>query len=181
MKTKVIYIHGYGSTPDSEKVRELRNHFCTVAPSVPVLYDEAYNVLYHTILDASKEQKTSLILVGISLGGYWATMMGRLFSLPSVIINPSCTPSSTLASYDNPVLTIEELKKYRGLNRTNLGHNPKIVALATDDEVLDHKVAAMMFKKAADVRLFTGPGHRFNDHEIIRSLVDEMKNSLYLP
>lgn len=177
MKTKIMYLHGYGSSPDSDKVKDLRKRYEVVSPSIPVTYRDAYREIYDAIVECSID--SNILLVGTSLGGYWATIMSRMYSLPALIINPSCDPGSTIGAYRNPLLTPEELSLYRPLVPGALGRAPKIVALAKDDELLDYRIAESLFEPVADVRVFDDGGHRFQMPERIASLVDEMLSTAF--
>lgn len=174
MKT-IIYIHGYGSTPNSDKARGLRKHFQVIAPKVPIKFFEACKVLIKCI-----DEHPNSILVGTSLGGYWASLMSEAFLIPAVLINPSCSPAETLVRYNNLELTEAEIEKYISLDPQS--GIPRIVMLAKNDEVLDYKVAEKLFTKKAKIKLYETGEHRFNDVNRITESVFELENgSFYLP
>lgn len=175
---KVIYFHGYGSSSASDKVVALREYFEDVfAPDIPLEWDKAEVYLKDFCSKLLNKHTTSFVFAGTSLGGYWATRMSDYFGVPSVIINPSVTPATTLQSYRNPALTIPELIKYIPLTPEN--RSPRTVLLAMDDEVLNPQIAAKFFK-FADVKFFSSGGHRFNSINIIRDNIIEIANLDYL-
>ena len=176
-KSKIIYLHGYGSSPSSEKVKSLQEHFDVYAPNVPLLFDEAFESL---ITELKNLKSLDVVLVGTSLGGYWASLLSEMFKIPAIIINPSCSPNKTLAKYKNVALTDLELSKYKDLDLKS--SVPRIVLLAEDDEILDYRIAEQLFKPIAEVKLFESGGHRFNEVEIIAKYIIELQNySIYLP
>ena len=177
-KFKVVYLHGYGSSAQSNKVLELGKIFDVSAPNIPIKYDDAVELLTTYLTDLSKE--SNLILVGTSLGGYWAGVMSDKLGIPAVLINPSCSPKTTIDRYNNVELTQTELDKYIPLAPSNL--TPKIVLLAKNDDVIDYQIAKTLFDPVADVRVFEDGGHRFNDINRIALVINDLNNSnFYLP
>lgn len=173
--SSIIYLHGYGSTPNSDKVLALREYFTVFASSIPIKFDDGYKILKEFILT-----KPDAILVGTSLGGYWATIMSDVLLLPAVLINPSCSPKNTLHKYNNPELTEVELKKYIPLAPKN--NIPRIVLLAKDDDILDYRIAEKLFESKAKVNIYENGGHRFNYINRITDAITELENeSFYLP
>lgn len=175
---KVIYLHGYGSSSASDKVAGLREYFGDVyAPDIPIYWDEAETLLKKFIQSVIDIDARQTVIAGTSLGGYWATRMADHFRLPSVIINPSCTPASSLRKYlpDFPIL---ELIKYLPLDPVNA--SPRTVLLSMDDEVINPKVARMMFKPFADIVEFQKMGHRFESINIIADYIIETAGLDYL-
>lgn len=173
----VVYFHGYGSSANSDKVTELKKHFSEVySTNIPLDFDEAQKHLIDEIYKLLYSGR-QLLFVGTSLGGYWATRMSNYFKVPAVIINPSCSPRTTLQRYGVPSSTFE---KYVDLECT-VGV-PRTVLLTKDDDVLDYKVAHSLFTGIACVKLFESGGHRFNQINTIVENINELHNgSWYLP
>jgi uncharacterized protein len=90
----IFYFHGLNSSPNTDKVSRLKEHFTDVyafqidpdpAVSLPYLHEE--------ITKALKEYPgVSPIFVGTSLGGWYATELGFEFGASVVAINPSYAP-----------------------------------------------------------------------------------------
>ena len=92
----LLYIHGFASSGFGNKAQQLRAESARrcvkfASPSLPVAPDLAYNTLQQWIECADVSG-----LVGSSLGGFYAAKLGAQFNLPTVLINPSTRPSSTL-------------------------------------------------------------------------------------
>lgn len=175
---KVIYLHGYGSSSASDKVTGLREYFWDVyAPDIPIYWDEAETLLKKFIQSVIDLDQRQTVIVGTSLGGYWATRMADHFRLPSVIINPSCTPATSLRKY-LPEFPVPELIKYLPLVPMNVAS--RTVLLSMDDEVINPKVAKMMFSPFADVVEYPKMGHRFNSINIIADHIIETAGLDYL-
>jgi len=85
MSRPLLYIHGFASSAHSHKAAVLHRHFGKVfAPSlshIPRLAVETLEEFIRALPD-------SPLLVGSSLGGYYALYLSQHFRLPAVLINP---------------------------------------------------------------------------------------------
>lgn len=92
-KTTVLYIWGYGSSPESNTIKYLQNSLGNKYNVVSDYYAQ-YNPV-DALIDIKniiKETKPDVI-VASSLGGYLAL---HIYGIPKVIINPSLYPSKDL-------------------------------------------------------------------------------------
>ncbi len=167
----ILYIHGFGSCGDSNKTRLLKVHFGedkVLAPDVPVAPEEAMAFLDKLI----KEHDISM-LIGSSLGGFYATALSNTFDINAVLINPSCHPYRTLAPYvgENRYWCNDETFEWKGeylmqlariAETMQLPGTELMVLLQTDDEVLDYKIAAEIYKEYL-VIIEEGGNHRFEN------------------
>jgi hypothetical protein len=105
MKTLVVYFHGLGGSPNSSKVKDLRDAgFLVEAPSIPVdpvkaeatLDDFLDRVITKHYYDGSF---TKVVFVGTSLGGFWAARMGEKWDATQVLVNPAMSPEISLKKY----------------------------------------------------------------------------------
>ena len=94
---KYVYIHGFNSAydPASVKVQALQQ----IGEVTGVTYN-SFNT-YPSIFDDLLAQipQRDVVLVGTSLGGFWAAEMARHLGLLSVIINPAIEPRVSLRKY----------------------------------------------------------------------------------
>lgn len=170
----VLYCHGFASSfdPDKPKVRELER----VAPVRGVTVDYARPPVeaFNAHLDALKGAERPLI-VGTSLGGFFAAWVGSELNLPFVAINPSIRPFRSLRAYLGEgvthfgapfLLTEEVVDAYRDLPFRTDG--PGRVVLDMGDEVIRSQNT---LDAVTDLPVLTFPGgsHRF-DH--MAELVD---------
>ena len=123
---RVIYFHGFASSPNGSKVDMLRQAGFTVsAPDIDIDPDiaEPYLIEFikqEGIKNTDKDRKCCL--VGTSLGGFWAARMGELFEAAAVLINPAMHPEVSLRKFIGPytnystgeqkILTAEMVAKY---------------------------------------------------------------------
>jgi len=170
----IFYFHGFASSGSSWKVESLKETLSGVkifAPTWPV--DPAGVVEFYD--RESALQGKPRLLIGSSLGGFYALYLACRDHLPAVLINPSVTPWRTLAGYvgthkryysgdsfewktdylETLELMGEELKGF-GSNEGNLHF-----FLAADDEVLDLQVIPGLFPGAGTIRFFDNCGHSF--------------------
>lgn len=167
----ILYIHGFASCGESTKTHLLKAHFGeanVLSPDVPVEPDAAIAFLTRLI----EKNKISL-LIGSSLGGYYATWLAKKYALKAALINPSTQPYTTLAPYvginrfwcsNKPfewkASYLHQLKRY---DTEKLSSIPALkVLLQTGDEVLDYRSAAAKFRDF-DVTVEEGGNHRFEN------------------
>ena len=103
-KQKLLYLHGFNSSPQSQKAllisQYMVEHNCSqqlICPQIPVVPEEAKSFLEHLVENTL--EVSPLSFVGSSLGGYYATYLAEKYSGPAVLINPSVKPFETLMPY----------------------------------------------------------------------------------
>jgi predicted esterase YcpF (UPF0227 family) len=167
----ILYIHGFASCGDSTKTRLLKSHFGeahVLAPDIPVEPEVAIDFLEGLI----EENKVGL-LVGSSLGGYYATFLAKRYGRKAVLLNPSVKPYETLEPYvginrfwcsgepfEWKASYLDQLGRYE--THDLHGMPALLVLLQTGDEVLDYKVAAQKYRDF-DVVVEEGGNHRFEN------------------
>lgn len=165
----ILYFHGFGSCSESTKPRLLKARFGAenvVSPDIPVEPDKAVEYIGELI----RKFRPSL-LIGSSLGGYYATFFAEYHGLQAALINPSTRPYETLAAYvgtnhhwcsgepfEWKAAYVKQLRCYdRDIHRGKY-----LVLLQTGDEDLDYRLAEK--KHAAhDVVIEEGGNHRFEN------------------
>jgi len=167
----ILYIHGFASCGDSTKSRLLKAHFGeseVLAPDIPVEPDAALRVLRLLI-----ETHNITLLIGSSLGGFYATALSGEYMLDAVLINPSVHPYQTLAPYvgTNSFWCSGELFEWKSAYLQELARIAEtmrlpdvrlLVLLQTGDEVLDYRVAEAVYRDY-EVVVEAGGNHRFEN------------------
>lgn len=178
-KIRILYIHGFNSSPASAKAR-LFSRYCDergIALSVPELsYDPAKAM---AMLEAIvKEWGEVNLLVGSSLGGYYATYLSEKYNLKAALVNPAVSPYKHLSeeflgkqtnyytgeSYELGLEHVDSLKK--------LDVDPVIrpdnflLLVQTGDEVLDYRLAVEKYQGASQI-IQPGGDHSFNGFESV--------------
>lgn len=165
----ILYLHGFASCGDSTKTRLLKTYFGeenVIAPDLPVDPEEAIRLIKRLIFEHNVD-----LLIGSSLGGFYATYFAELYGLKTVLINPSTQPFITLAPYvgtnhywcsGEPFeFTREHLHRLFefavGQLKTPQNY---LVLLQTGDELLDYTKAAEKYSGAV-FSVEEGGNHRF--------------------
>lgn len=114
MQKKVLYIYGYGSSPESSTCKWLKNNLPnTIVYSFGYVQADPENSIPY--LCSLVEELNIDIVIGSSLGGWYAMHVASICSLPSILINP--VTDSTLEQVVNYVSNhdshiVENLVKY---------------------------------------------------------------------
>lgn len=161
MKKTAIYIHGYGSSGNTETAVNLRAmlepEFQVLSPSYsgsdPVAAAKSISELLDTHAD------TNPVVVGTSLGGFFANYFGRVKNLRTVVINPALTPSTSLEKYNEPA---EVLTAYAALEKEvveSLNAPVRAVVIGLKDDVVDPHTNGLTLRDNTQT-IFLDMGHR---------------------
>lgn len=165
----ILYIHGFASCGDSNKTKLLRENFNGVlCPDVPVDPDEAIAFLQKLIIANNID-----LIIGSSLGGFYASYFAEKFEIKTVLLNPSTQPFLTLAPYvgENTFFCSGEsfqwtkdhvAKLWSYAISQNSIKSPVLVLLQKGDEVLDYTKAQEVYKNY-EVIIQEGGNHRFEN------------------
>lgn len=91
----VVYIHGFNSSPASFKAQHVRKAWLQLGlPEHQLLIPDLHHHPEQAIaqLRAAIEQLDQPILMGSSLGGYYATYLAQQYNLKALLINPAVRP-----------------------------------------------------------------------------------------
>lgn len=104
----IIYIHGFGSSGRGMKSLRLRDFFVSkkraiIAPSLSYIPELAIDTLEQLIHSYDEE----IVLMGSSLGGFYAIYLAEKYGLKAILINPAVDSSKTLKR----VLNLEKTAK----------------------------------------------------------------------
>lgn len=184
MTSKLIYLHGLNSAPQSTKAQTLKAHVdampeairpSLLIPALPHRPAEAMSMVGHMI-DTIGPQ--GLTLIGSSLGGYYATWLAERYAIDyvkAVLINPTTGPTRDLkpymgrqrnlytgAEYD---LTDDHLREFLKLKVDRLTEPERyLLMVETGDEVLDYRLAIGHYAGAYQLVL-GGGDHAFQHFE----------------
>jgi hypothetical protein len=172
----LIYIHGFNSSSQSGKSRELAAWMAArglgesfVCPDLPHRPAEAIALLEGLIAACRGPAK----LMGSSLGGYYAAWLAEKHGLRAVFINPcvGChaklvdqvgKPQKNWHSGDEYEFTAQHVTELNALQVERLTRPENYLLLAeTGDEVLDYREAVTYFDGAKQIVL-DGGDHGFS-------------------
>lgn len=174
---ELIYIHGFNSSPQSQKARDTAAWLAVHRPElrlrVPTLpYDpEAAILLLEKTVQSCHDAPG---LIGSSLGGFWATVLAERLGLRAVLINPAVRPHQLLSAYlgenrnyhtgETYVLEPRHVEILRALEVEQISRPQDLwVLLETGDETLDYRQAVSYYAGCPqDVR--EGGSHAFDSY-----------------
>jgi hypothetical protein len=169
MDITIVYLHGFASagagSAKAEALKEIFHDQLVLAPNLPDRPSETVPFL----ADYLGKLEGPVMLVGSSMGGWYASCFGGRFQWPVALINP-------LVELAEPELFLGEHENYYTGNRFTLdeadlaalavlqplpGASPTLVLLDMNDEVLDAEKAIAAYKGRGIVVAWPGGNHRF--------------------
>ena len=175
----VIYLHGFLSSPESQKATQalefVKANYPELTLEIPQLanYPSDAAAIIEQII--AKHGGKKLRFIGSSLGGFLATFMLEKHSGKAVLINPAVRPFDLLVDFlgehinpytqQNFLLEHQHIAQLRQLDTATL--QPKSdywVLLQTADETLDYRQAQSKYQ---DYKLSIEPGgdHSFQNFQ----------------
>lgn len=177
----LLYIHGFNSSPLSDKAvitaQYLAKHFPTLSVIQPQLPTsaKAAMVLLCQIVESAKAKGEPLCYIGSSLGGYFASFLAEKYGGKAVLINPAVKPfelfDDFLGEQFNPYTNETYILKPQDKQDVAEFDTPVIlnpdrfyVLLQTGDEVLDYRQALSKYH-CCKMLLEAGGDHGFIGYE----------------
>lgn len=166
---RIVYVHGFGSTfdPCKPKIKALAT--LMRVQGVTVDYTHPPAEVFETFANLLRAGEPALI-VGTSLGGFFAAWLGAELRLPFIAINPSIKPAVTLQRYVGDGMThsgrpfhlsAAVVAAYADLPFRMDGFGE--VVLDAGDTVLDASATMALVAGHLPVTCYDGGSHRF-DH-----------------
>ena len=171
----IIYLHGFNSTGDSAKGRLLKENLPHLSILTPTYhYDPRLAIpCLEKLIQENFSPESPLMLIGSSLGGYYAQYLSHRFKLKTALINPALMPLTTLSDYLGENTNFYTREKYT-LTQTHLdallsldipdpcaAPVPTLLLLDKGDEILDYRVAVARYQNCAEIVMFNGGDHQF--------------------
>jgi len=176
---QLVYLHGFLSSPKSFKAsitehwvqrhRPDINYYCPELSSYPHLAIQTIKKL----IEVSGEQT---MVIGSSLGGYWATWMANEYDIRAVVINPAVKPSILkpdflgveLKSYysdDTYILNEKDVENLKSVYVKKISRPENIWLMAqTGDETCDYRLAVEKYQGCRQL-IEEGGDHSFQNYE----------------
>ena len=179
MEKVIIYLHGFLSSPQSQKAQQtlayVTTHYPDILIEIPKLahYPQAAVDLIEQLVKRHAGKKCHFI--GSSLGGFLSTYMVQKFGGKAVVINPAVKPYELLADYMgahvNPytheefTLDASHIEQLINLDVKTIEQVENFwVLLQTGDETLDYRQALDKYQ-GAKLTVEEGGDHSFQDFE----------------
>ena len=173
MSGSILYIHGFNSSPLSTKARQLEAVMQQLGLAgqlrIPALHHHPREAICQ--LEAAIAELGAPLLVGSSLGGYYATHLAERHGLKALLVNPAVAPHRLFDGYlgtqrnlytDEPwELTLDHVQALAELEVAPPTDAARYqVWLQTADETLDYRHAAAYYQACA-LRIEAGGDHSF--------------------
>ena len=162
MKKFIVYFHGYASSPNSDKVKQLKSAYpddyiysfsSNIDPDIAI--KEVGNNIDLALLDHINEN-INITFIGTSLGAWLAAKMADLYGVKSILINPSLYPAKSLKKYN---ISDNICDKYTPLIITE----NSTFFLAKYDEVINHdELISILDSKNIKYYINEETTHRYN-------------------
>lgn len=173
-----LYIHGFNSSPSSVKARQLANRLTALGRA----REFTCPALSHRPREAMRQLETLVepqgaraVLVGSSLGGFYATWLAERYGCKAVLVNGALTPHRGLEAYLGPQrnmytnepyeLTrahLEEMAAYHVAVPTRMERY--FVMVTTGDELLPYRDTLAKYPGARHL-VVEGSDHGFAEFE----------------
>ena len=180
MTTHLLYLHGFRSSPQSAKARQMAARVAADHPGVtwwcpqlPPSPAEAAALIERGTADWPAER---MAVVGSSLGGFYATWMAERTGCKAVLLNPAVDPARDLAAHigeqtawhdpaEHFFFRPEYIDELRALQTGPLTHPERTFAvIAKGDELLDWREMTARYASAR-IRLLEGSDHALSDFD----------------
>ena len=191
----LIYIHGLDSNANSMKGVLLYEYCQQYHPDITVHrpdLNQAPQVVLDKLVDlvAKLNSDCKVVVIGSSLGGYFATLVSNQTGCPALLINPSTQPHITLQRFEDDkdsdtfalktdnekdkilhttdggwAITKADLRWFADHQLLTVENTSKVAVIVKEgDELLDaHLSAAFYRQQGATVIMQQGGDHRFSD------------------
>ncbi|WP_213875546.1 YqiA/YcfP family alpha/beta fold hydrolase [Pseudomonas sp. dw_358] len=173
MSGSILYIHGLNSAPASTKATQLSTAMQHMGLAeqlrVPALHHHPRQAIAQ--LSAAIRELGQPLLVGSSLGGYYATHLAERHGLKALLINPAVNPhrlfdgflgtQQNLYTGESWELTLDHVAALAELEVEPPSDPLRYqVWLQTGDETLDYRHAERFYARC-DLRIEAGGDHGF--------------------
>lgn len=186
----IINLHGFKSHGNNSTYQELARHFGTdsiVSPTLPVSPFDAIELVESLL---PRYINAHPILVGTSLGGFYAYVLHKRHGFYSHLINPSFSPWETLSNQLGPHIRfdideafewtsqdIEELQVLGAeINKQTNAPQKLTFYLGKNDELINHSYLNAAFQESK--KIWTDDTHRFNQKNVKKLVIPEIRKQV---
>lgn len=178
--THLLYLHGFRSSPRSFKAQQVAARVARLHPQVhwwcPQLPVSPRAAMELVMGEVSRWPRGSVAVMGSSLGGFYATVVGEALACKAVLLNPAVHPARDLAKYIGEQTAWHDpgerfffepafVDELRAMEPAALANAQNYFAvIAKGDEVLDWKEMTSRYP-GAKIKLLEGGDHALSDFD----------------
>ena len=159
----LLYLHGFLSSPKSEKAQQTVNYCDSIGMTgsytLPMLRHGPRENIEGLCSWIEGNSQKDLVLIGSSLGGYYAAYLSEKYGLPAALINPAVRPFDLLESHigshknyhtdELHEVTLAHMDELRALYVSDPAHADNLmILLQTGDETLDYRLALEKYNRS---------------------------------
>lgn len=183
----LIYLHGLDSDANATKGKLLADYCQQHYPNITVMrpdLNRSPSEVVEKVTALINESPKETLLVGSSLGGYFATFLSNTLGCPALLINPSIQPHISLQRFslndehselsENQTIyttlggwqmTRADLDWFAAHSLTEVTYPKRVLAVVkSGDELLNPELAIDFYTQhGAEVIVQAGGDHRFSD------------------
>ncbi|MEO6408778.1 MAG: YqiA/YcfP family alpha/beta fold hydrolase [Burkholderiaceae bacterium] len=179
--THLLYLHGFRSSPQSTKARQVAAWIATrhadvtwCCPQLPPSPREAINRVDELTAGWPRD---GMAVIGSSLGGFYAAVIAERTDCPAVLLNPAPHPARDLAKYVGEIsawhsderffFRPEFVDELRAMAPPKLTRAERYFAIvAKGDEVLDWLEMVAFLPTGGAIELIEGGDHAIADFDL---------------
>jgi predicted esterase YcpF (UPF0227 family) len=177
---KILYLHGLGSSGQSNTAQQLLTHGLDII--APTYRAEHYQESITSLSSMLKNNKIDVI-VGTSMGGYYALKLAEITQLPVVAINPCFEPLRFFEHYcqypvmnyvtNEPIeISSEQANAFELIDTLRI-HNPQIIVGRNDTVIPAHYQQTFCLQQGWTF-IETDWGHRIEDPMLLVQLLTHL-------
>jgi predicted esterase YcpF (UPF0227 family) len=179
--THLLYLHGFRSSPQSTKARQMAARVAARHPGVawwcPQLPPSPREAMRGVMAGIADWPRASMAVMGSSLGGFYATHVAETLGCKAVLLNPAIDPARDLARHIGEQTAWHDprerfffepgfVDELRALAHGPLADPRRYFAvIAKGDEVLDWREMTARYP-GARIRLLEAGDHALSDFEL---------------
>ncbi len=177
--THLLYLHGFRSSPASNKARMTANAVAQRAPHVtwlcPALSASPRQAMDDVLQATAHWPLATTAVMGSSLGGFYATWLAERWGCKAALLNPAVHPARDLAAHlgqhavwhdpeQHFIFTADHVEELRAQEITHITRPERYFAvIAKGDEVLDWREMVGHYP-GATIKLLPGGDHALSDY-----------------
>ena len=175
MNNTILYFHGFKSSSDSTKAKDLHKFISRRTRNTilitPNIHDNFHDA-YDQIINLIESNQPNIFFMGSSLGGYYASFFSQKYNKKAVLINPAIPPLKDFEmhlgknkNYSNGnkfIITKNDIDYIRSLSYKKI-LKPKnlMILLESGDEILNYNDASSYFS-GSHIDILYGGDHSYS-------------------
>ena len=179
MNNTILYFHGFKSSSDSTKAKDLHKFISRRTRNTilitPNIHDNFHDA-HDQIINLIESNQPNIFFMGSSLGGYYASFFSQKYNKKAVLINPAIPPLKDFEmhlgknkNYSNGnkfIITKNDIDYIRSLSYKKI-LKPKnlMILLESGDEILNYNDTSSYFS-GSHIDILYGGDHSYSSFKV---------------